>query len=80
MTVKVPTNGNPLIRELFRSVNAQGLVFQEVCERAGIDPNAVRRWKRHGARLESFEAVLNAMGLELMILPKAMPNVPLTED
>ncbi len=70
MAVKVPQSGSPLVRELFRAFNDKGLNFEQTCERAGIDPGTVRRWRKRPPKLDGFEAVLNVMGLELMILPK----------
>jgi hypothetical protein len=72
MTVRVPTTGNPLVRELFETINRERAQLKVLCRRAGVSSPTVLRW-RTGKRvfLDSFEAVLNAMDLELMILPKA---------
>jgi len=58
------------VRELFRTINEQGLNFEDLCQRAGVYGQTVRRWRKRTPKLDNFEAVLNTMGLELMILPK----------
>jgi hypothetical protein len=73
MTVKVPTNGHPLVRELYQTINTNRLMVRDVCKTAGVLPQTVRNWKRRSPKLDAFEAVLNTMGLELVILPMAKP-------
>lgn len=73
MTVKVPTNGSPLVRELFLAINAEGAMLRKVCDRAGVSEQVARQWKRRSPRLDDFEAMLSVLGLELAILPKAKP-------
>lgn len=78
MTVGVPTTGSLLVRELFETMNRERMQLKVVCRRAGVSSPTVMRWRQgHKIFLDSFEAMLNAMDLELMILPKVKP---FTED
>lgn len=74
MTVEVPTRGPKLLREMFEAINREQMTITEVSARSGVAHQTITRW-RAGTKifLDSFEAVLNTMGYELVILPIAKP-------
>lgn len=78
MTVRVPTTGDPLVRELFELMNAERVMLKDAARRAGVEVGSITRW-RAGKKvfMASFQAVLATMDYELVILPKAKP---FTED
>lgn len=75
MSYKEPVQGSsPHVRELFRIIAAENRTVNAVALKAGVEPQSIYRW-RMGKKpfLDNFEAVLNTMGYELVILPMAKP-------
>lgn len=65
-------NSHPLVREMMALQRHEQLAWGDVASRAGICPSAIRHWRTaNGPRLTNFEAVLNVLGYELVIQPKA---------
>ncbi len=65
--------GHPLIREAMTAFDASGMTIHEVTQAAGIFPGCVVNW-RHGrgtARLENFEAFVNALGYDLALVKRS---------
>lgn len=68
---KVPEHAHPLVRQLIVEMNDQGRLIGEVAKEAGVRRNAVSDWRyMRLPRLDLLEAVLNVLGLELVILPR----------
>jgi DNA-binding phage protein len=61
---------HPLVRRMVDVMNAERTSFTEIAKRAGIDRSTIRTWDKHLPRLDHFEAVLDALGLELFIRPR----------
>lgn len=64
----VPGAVNPIVRKLFEEMNSQCCTASELAERAGVPPETFKAWKRYTVpRLDTVEACLNALGLELQV-------------
>tara|TARA_R100000808_G_C2141895_1_gene149720 strand:- start:135 stop:368 length:234 start_codon:yes stop_codon:yes gene_type:complete len=67
-TIPAPKNKNPLIAELVRIMNDQGVESIALCDAAGIAPCSISSWRlRHNPTIHNFEAALNVLGYELSI-------------
>ena len=65
-------NSHPLVREMIQLQRHEMIAWGDVAKRAGISPSCIRHWRtENGPRLTNFEAVLNVLGYELVIQPKA---------
>lgn len=66
--IKIADRAHPLVRVFIAELNLQQTTFIEVSERSGVGVDTLRFWPtRHVPRLDTFEAALNAIGLELHI-------------
>ena len=70
----VPPRAHPLVRRLYGEMNAQMTTVGEVAQRSGLSSDTLLKWRgRHVPTLQNFEAALNALDLELRIVPRAAP-------
>lgn len=68
--LEIPAHAHPCVRGLFETMNHQRTTPAEVATRAGFGPGTLRSWRRrHMPLLDVFEAALNALDLELAIVP-----------
>ncbi len=63
----IPQHAHPLVRETFRIMNAKSSLASEVAGKAGVSPCTIYGWKEVNPSLDTFQAVLNALGFELVI-------------
>lgn len=64
----IPAHVHPLMRRLFCELNAQRTTITEAAGRSGLRRETISDWRyRQEPRLSDFNAVLNAIGLELCI-------------
>ena len=63
---------NPLVIELFNIIDARPESLQEIGDMAGVHPNTMAHWrmKRYGLQLDSYRAVANALGYEVILRKK----------
>ena len=67
--LKIPAHCHPLVRKLFEILNEQKCSSPEVSEKAGFNPDLIRKWGRmHSPDLAHFDAVLNVLGYRLTIV------------
>jgi hypothetical protein len=67
----IPQHTHPLIRGLFLEINAQRATLDAVAGRSGVSFDSLRFWRtRHMPRVDLLEAALNALDLELAIVPR----------
>ncbi len=61
-------NGHPLVRELFRRMNEDRVVMQEVANRAGLKRTTISDWRyMRMPKLDLFVAAANALGYEVVL-------------
>lgn len=69
----IPKHAHPLVRELYRAMNAQQTTLTEVATRAGMKRQAIADWgRKHHPRVSELEAALNVLGLRLAV--EEMPD------
>lgn len=70
--ITIPTNGPPLIRRLFQIINQRRFSVASLALRAGVQKDTIHGWRgKFSPTVANFEAVLNALGYELAIVPLA---------
>lgn len=70
----IPTHVHPLVASFFKEMNKQMTVISEIEDRSGLSGKTVSDWRyRRMPRLDSFEAALNVLDLELVIRPRVEP-------
>jgi hypothetical protein len=67
--VRVPKGTHPCVRGFFIQMNAQRATRQGISGRVNVDKATITGWNRSMPRLDTIDAVLNALGLELAIVP-----------
>lgn len=68
--IKIPERTIPVVRGLFVEMNDQCATLADVAERAGIGVDTLRFWRfRSMPRADLLDAALNAVDLELAIVP-----------
>lgn len=61
----------PLVQEFFGHLNAQQTTIEECALRAGVNDEAIKGWRtRWQPKLGNFVAVLHALDLDLVIVPR----------
>lgn len=66
----VPAKAHPLVKELTRHMNRERTLTHEVAEKSGVSASTISNWRwKNGPVLENFIAVLNALDLDLSIVP-----------
>jgi hypothetical protein len=66
--IPVPAHCHPLVRVFVAEMNDQRATFAQLAGRTGVGIDTMRFWPtRHMPRLDTFEAALNTLGLELVI-------------
>jgi hypothetical protein len=64
----IPPHAHPLVRRLFEELNDQRTTLEEVAGRTSLGVDTIRFWAtRHTPRIDTFEAALNVVDLELVI-------------
>lgn len=66
----VPAHTHPLVRKLYRELELGGWTWAEIAKVSGVSEHTIRQWPRRHPRLDNVEAVLNALGLELVLREK----------
>lgn len=62
---------NPLVRELFRTIDGTPIILKDVSRLADVNPRTLGSW-RTGARLpaiDKLDAVARVFGLKLVLVP-----------
>lgn len=68
---RVPEHAHPLVRQLIMEINDQNRLIGEVSRAAGVRACTVSDWRYDRLpRIDLLEALLNVLGLELVILPR----------
>ncbi|MHA1539775.1 MAG: helix-turn-helix domain-containing protein [Alphaproteobacteria bacterium] len=72
MTEKACRNPHPLIRKLFYTRKGEGISQKDLARVAGLNKDAILTWERGKAspNLINFEACLNALGYDLVIIKR----------
>ena len=67
----IPAKVHPLMRQLFTTMNEQNVTITEVAEKAGYQRCTISDWRylNKTPSVVTFQNVLNAMGLDLKIVP-----------
>lgn len=71
--IKVPERGSPFTREVFELINRERIYLGEVARRSGLSTATIVKWRVRSGLIDNIAAVLDTLGYELMILPKARP-------
>ena len=69
---KLPQSGaHPLVHFLWSQIIEQQTSQEDVAARSGVSSSAMRKWRRVNRvpRLSEIEAVLNALGFNLAVVP-----------
>lgn len=70
--ITIPTSGPPLIRRLFQIINQRRFSVASLALRSGVQKDTIHGWRgKFSPTLANFEAVLNALGYQLAIVPMA---------
>ena len=65
--MKYWANAHPFVRRLIEEAQRQQIGLQDLAERAGISYDALRNWTRSKPDIDTIQAALNAVGLELVV-------------
>lgn len=65
----IPEHAHPLVRATYRLINKERTTQKDIALRAGLGRTTVHLWQRQNPRIDSMEAVLNALGYKLQIVP-----------
>lgn len=66
-----PTTAHPFVRHLFDLMNEHRVGVVALAGLAGVNKNTLKDWRvRTMPRVSDLQACLNALGYELVILPK----------
>ena len=64
----VPDTAHPLVRDLFTEMNNQMMLIEDVAQISGVSKRAISDWRyRRSPNVETLQAVLNTLGLELRV-------------
>lgn len=67
----VPEHAHPLVRGFYAAVNAERCRLHEIAGRTNIHVCTLRQWRtRYMPRVDLLDAALNALDLELAIVPR----------
>ena len=63
---------HPFIRFIWRKMNEELWSQEDLAKRAGVTSSAMRKWRRgeRNPRISELQAVINAMGYDLVIREK----------
>jgi hypothetical protein len=66
-----PRHAHPVVRRLYAEANEQRTTLSEIADRAGLRPSTISQWgNRNHPRLDQIEAALNALDLDLVVVPR----------
>ena len=66
----VPEKGHPLVRDLYQLMNANKILIKDLVQPSGVKATTISEWRyRRTPNVASLEAVLNALGFKLDIVP-----------
>lgn len=66
---QIPSGVHPVIGEIFRLLDQNGVTREAVADAAGISLAGITQWKRHNPSITTVDAVLGVFGLKLGIVP-----------
>lgn len=66
----LPSNTPPLIRQLYQAIEANRLSIHAIAKRSGVNKGVIARWRRCNPRVDLLVATLNALDLDLVIVPR----------
>lgn len=69
----VPAHASPLVKQFFMAANDQKQTMVDIARKAGVHRATIGRWAESGPQMANFQAVLNVLGLDLVIQPRAEP-------
>lgn len=68
--VPIPKKAHPLVRQLFKMMNADGITLRELAEMSGVGVKTLSDWRyRRAPTLALFIAAANALGMEVVMRP-----------
>lgn len=71
--LKLPEHSHPFVRRLVEEMNDQLASFEDVAERTSIGVATMKKWRYQTMpRLDTFEAALNCLDLELRVVRRYM--------
>lgn len=71
---KAPPNAHPMVRWLFTEIARQQLTYDELSRVAGVAENTISNWRRYrNPTLTNFEACANALGFDIVVVPRPTP-------
>lgn len=64
---------NPLMAKLYNAIYESGRTIVDISDEAGLTPKVISDWfaKGYMARLDSYQAVANVVGVELDLIKAA---------
>jgi len=65
----IPKHCHPFVRFIFRRMNSDNVTFRQLGKRSGVDASTIHQWDNMNPRIHNIEAVLNALGYCLKIVP-----------
>lgn len=72
--VPIPRRCHPMVKRFIRELNRQQTTLTEVADRAGLRRGTLSDWRyRREPTLSNFEAALNVLDLELLIVERNTP-------
>lgn len=66
--IRIPERADPVIKALFRLMQAEHLGIKDVSDRSGVAERSIRSWRTTSApTLPSLQAALGVFGYELVV-------------
>ncbi|MGN6515901.1 MAG: hypothetical protein ACTHLR_08675 [Rhizomicrobium sp.] len=70
-TISVPERANPLVRALYRRMAEQGVSYNELAARSGVNRSTTKAWRTHNSPgTNAIQATLNSVGLLALPIPR----------
>jgi len=67
----IPAHAHPFVRRIYTEANRQYATIAEIADRAGVERHLISSWpNRNQPKLADIVAVLNVLGLDLVITEK----------
>lgn len=67
---EIPANSHPLVRLLFAEMMRQGISNEHLAHKSGVSHNAINNMRKTTPRVVLLEAVLNAIGFDLVAIKR----------